>query len=314
MCIAIHLINTPTKFKKRLPKNALELTLFSLTPMAHQGTKHLKSEKRRSERLLLTVPLRIRGRDAQDKEYFDEARTVTLNRHGARIQVVRPLISGQTVRLTNLVSRKEAEFRVVGPVSPRTEKGGDWGVECVDHRLDIWGIKFPPPAEDEAESAALLECRRCHAVVLMRLSLVEVEVLGTSGLISKPCEACKETSTWGYAEKQVAMEGPPEETAMVAEADRSARGEQRRHRRVSLQLPVLVRDYYGGVEITKSENVSKGGFCFISESYHQVGEGVLVACPYSAAEHSIEVHAKIVRRAEIVGTNRHVYGVRYEQQ
>jgi PilZ domain len=282
--------------------------------MAYQGTKNMKSEKRRSERLMLTIPLRIHGRDKEGTEYFDEARTVTLNRHGARIQIARLLTPGQTVRLTNLVSRKEAEFRVVGPVSPRTEKGGDWGVECVDHQLDIWGIQFPPPAEDEADSAALLECRRCHAVVLMRLSLVEVEVLGTSGLISKACEACKQTTTWGYAEKQVAMEGPPEEAAMVAEAGRAARGEQRRHRRVSLQLPVLVRDYYGGVVVTKSENVSKGGFCFISEKEHQVGEGVLVACPYSAAEHGIEVRAKIVRRAEIVGTNRHVYGVRYEPQ
>jgi PilZ domain-containing protein len=283
--------------------------------MAPQVTKSLKSEKRRSDRLMLTVPLRVHGRDPQGKEFVEEARTVTLNRHGACIQLSRPLVPGQTVKLNNLVSRREAPFRVIGPVSPRTDKGGEWGVECVDNKLDIWGIQFPPATKDEADSAALLECRNCHGIAVMHLSLVEVEVLETSGLLAKHCASCKKTTPWGYAEKQVAMGAPPGEAAMLAEAGNAASGkEQRRHRRVSLQLPVLVRDYYGGVEITKSENVSKGGFCFISEKNHLIGEGVLVACPYSASEHSIEVRAKIVRLTEVHGTKQKIYGVRYETQ
>jgi hypothetical protein len=283
--------------------------------MAHQGTKNLKSEKRRSDRLMLTVPLQVHGRDPKGEDFTEEARTVTLNRHGARIQISRPLISGQTIRINNLVSHREVAFRVVGPVSPRTEKGGEWGVECQDHKLNLWGIQFPPVASDEDDSTALMECRNCHNIAVLHLSLVEVEVLETSGLISKPCESCKRTTTWGYAERQVAMGAPPGEAAMLAEADKAASGaEQRRHRRVSLQLPVLIRDYYGGVEITKSQNVSKGGFCFTSERDHLIGEGVLVACPYSASEHSIEVHGKIVRRTDVRGTQQRVYGVRYEQQ
>ncbi len=277
--------------------------------------KNLKSEKRRSDRLMLTVPLRVHARDPKGEEFTEEARTVTLNRHGACIQISRPLVAGQTIRINNLVSRREAPFRVVGPVSPRTEKGGEWGVECIDHQLNIWGIQFPPMAADEADSTALLECRNCHNIAVLHLSLVEVEVLETSGLLPKPCESCNQTTSWGYAERQVAMGAPPGEAAMLAEAGKAASGaEQRRHRRVSLQLPVLVRDYYGGVEVTKSENVSKGGFCFVSEKNHLVGEGVLVACPYSASEHSIEVHAKIVRCTEVRGTQQKVYGVRYEQQ
>jgi PilZ domain len=142
-----------------------------------------------------------------------------------------------------------------------------------------------------------------------------VEVLETSGILSKPCDSCAKTTRWGYAEKQVAMGAPAEEAAMLAEADRAARGvDQRRHRRVALQLPVLVRDYYGGREITKSENVSKGGFCFTSDKEYQVGEGVIVACPYSSTAQSIEVGAKIVRRTPIEGSDRNIYGVRYDAQ
>ena len=283
--------------------------------MAIQETKRQSGEKRRSDRLMLTVPLRVQGHDSQGEEFSEEARTLTLNRHGACISIVRPLMPGQTIRITNLVSRREAHFRIVGPVSPRTEKGGEWGVECMDQK-DIWGIQFPPSRASEDDSTALLECRKCHSVAVVHLSLVEVEVLETSGLIAKNCKKCKKNSPWGYAEKQVAMGAPAGEAAMVEEAGKKAAkgAEQRKHRRVSLQLPVLVRDYYGGVEVTKSENVSKGGFCFISEKDHLIGEGVLVACPYSAAEHGIEVRAKIVRRQDVHGSEKKVYGVRYEQQ
>lgn len=114
------------------------------------------------------------------------------------------------------------------------------------------------------------------------------------------------------------MAGPPEEAAMVAEAvaetRAAARGgiEQRQHRRVSLQLPVLVRDYYGGVEVTKTENVSKGGFCFVSEKDYHVGTGILVMCPYNPSAQNIEVRARVVRQTLVEGTNRKVYGIRYD--
>ncbi len=278
------------------------------------------SDKRRSDRLMLTVPLLLSGLDLKGSGFKENARTVTLNRHGARIITLRLLSSGQTVRLTNLVSRREADFRVVGPLSPHSDKGGEWGVECLDGRQqNIWGIKFPPPpAGQEAESAALLECRRCHTVALLRVSLVEVEVLGTSGLLNKPCENCKANTPWGYAEKQVAMGAPPEEAAMMAEAGAGAApskgADLRRHRRVALQLPVLIRDYSGKFELTKSENVSKGGFCFATEKDFHVGEGVMVACPYSGSDQTLEVSAKIVRRQSIEGASRKVYGVRYNQK
>lgn len=280
----------------------------------------MANEKRRSDRLMLTIPLRIHGTDAKGTPFQDEARTINLNRHGARIEASRPLKSGQVVRLVNLIGRHEAEFRVVGPVAPISEKGGQWSVEYSNPSENIWGIQFPPlPPGLEEESGALLECRKCHTVVLIRVSIAEVEVLETAGILSKLCQSCDAISPWGYAEKQVAMGAPPGEATMLAEAQAVAAGgargaEQRRHRRVALQLPVLVRDYYGGVEITKSENVSKGGFCFASEKNHHVGEGTMVVCPYNPSGQSIEIPARIVRRRELEGTNRKIYGVRYDRQ
>jgi len=275
------------------------------------------SDKRRSDRLMLTVPLLVIGVDPKGSQFQENMRTITLNRHGARIMSPRLLSSGQTIQITNLVSRREAKFRVVGPLSPHSDKGGEWGVECIDGQENIWGIQFPPPPPgQDAESAALLECRQCHTVALLRVSLVEFEVLGASGIMTKACESCGENTPWGYAEKQVAMSAPSGVTAAAMETMPSggpAKGgaDLRRHRRVSLQLPVLIRDFSGKFEITKSENVSKGGFCFSSDREFHIGEGIMVACPYSGANQSLEVSAKIVRRQKIEGSDRKIYGVRY---
>jgi hypothetical protein len=277
----------------------------------------MPGEKRRSDRLMLTIPLTIQILESGRPAAEHEGRTVTLNRHGARILTAAMLRAGQTVRLVNLVGRHKADFRVVGPVSPLTEKGGEWGVECVDLNQNIWGIQFPPPAAENGESKALLECRTCHTVALLPVSLVEVEVLETSGLIKRRCEACRAETLWGHAERQVAMAAPAGEAAMIAEAASQLQAEahgkdQRKHRRVALQLPVFVRDYYGGAEITRSENISKGGFCFVSEKTYHVGTGVMVVCPYNPGGQNIEVRARIVRCQPIEGTTRKIYGVRYD--
>ncbi len=267
---------------------------------------------------MLTIPLRVHGKDLKGLPFEKEARSVILNRDGARIQISRPLTSSQTIRIVNLLSHREADFRVVGPVAPPTEKGGEWAVEYLNNKDNIWGIQFPPAKEGEgADSRALLECRKCHSVVLVPLSLVEVDVLETSGLLTKHCQNCDGTVPLGYAEKQLAMGSPTGESTMMAEAQAAVKAaatgaELRKHRRVCLQLPVLVRDYYGGVEITKSENVSKGGFCFASEKGYLLGQAVMAVCPYSTTTQNIEVRARIVRRSDVEGTQRKIYGVRYD--
>ncbi|MGH7077344.1 MAG: PilZ domain-containing protein, partial [Acetobacteraceae bacterium] len=85
-------------------------------------------ERRRSNRLMLTLPLRVRGVDENGDAFDCEAKTIDVSRHGARIRIARPLASGLHVRLTNLLNRREAAFRVAGPVAPLTEKGGDFGI------------------------------------------------------------------------------------------------------------------------------------------------------------------------------------------
>jgi hypothetical protein len=270
------------------------------------------SNRRRSDRVQLTVPLRMKGRDEAGVAFDIAVHTTSLNRHGARIYSTYPLFPGQSVRLMNPLRRREGEFRVVGRVSPPHELGGEWGVECASPIVNIWAINFPEETE-KVEAKGLLECHVCHEVALTQLSLVEVDVLETSGILSKFCKVCAANTPSGYPEKQLTMNAPPDEYAATQnpQASEKPRIERRRHGRIPLQLPVRIRDYHGYVQVTATEDVSKSGFCYVSENNYYVGEGLLTVCPYTVTGHNIELHSVIVRAHLVSQGARKTYGVHY---
>jgi hypothetical protein len=284
----------------------------------------MPENKSRSQKVKLSIPLRIHGTDGEGWPYRCEARTVDLNRHGGRIRISRLLAGGETIHVFNLVNRREADFRVAGPVSPLTKEGGVFGVlgpvskdpikrracgiECLDTTMNFWGITFPSAGEREPPPpSALLQCRRCQATAPLNISLVEVDVLETAGILSCPCETCGEVTPWGYARKDRKRQPGRESPASDPPHDLRFR----RHRHVPLQLPMKIRNYSGDVEITKCKNISKGGLCFISQKHYYTREGVLVACPYNPGGQNIEVEAQIVRQEGIEDTNRKIYGVEF---
>lgn len=269
---------------------------------------------------MLTVRLRVLGCDAEGKHFKEDGRTITLNRHGARIRTRGALQVGQRVHIVNQAGHSAADFRVVGPLSPVSENEGEWGVECLQADLNIWGIQFPLlPIGETAYAKGLLECRRCHTTSFLELSAVEYEVLESAGILSKACDKCRSISPLGFAEKQLNLNSPPAEARLFREAQALAHGtsgtrDDRHHRRVAIQLPLLIRDFYGQFEIGRTENVSKTGFCFLSEKTYYIGQGISTACPYNADGENIEVPARFVRAQQLGGTNSNIYGVRYEPQ
>jgi len=273
---------------------------------------------------MLRVPLRISWLEGAVRVECD-GHTTSVNRHGARVQVSRSLPDGATVRMVNTASNREADFQVVGLVAPLTGEGAVYGLagpmanrspqwDPEDEEItwageEFWGLHFPPPEPQEAtEAVATIECRSCHTLAQGRLTLVEADVLETAGMLSLPCDVCHRLTPWVYATQTsmapVAADVPPELSAEQIM-------KSRRHNRVSLKLPALIRRYSGGIEITNTDDVSKGGFAFTSEKDYYVGEGLMVACPYSGANGNIEVQAQIVRRELIPGTDNKQYGVKY---
>jgi hypothetical protein len=273
-------------------------------------------EQRRSERLLLTVPIRVEGVDRNGEKFFEDTQTIIINRQGARIRLKRVVTANTPLVVTTLLGHRKAKFRVVGPTQPITGEGGEWGIECLEENANVWGIGFPPPQNEEGMCTALIECRKCHVVKLAHLSLVEHDVLGTSGLLVKQCEACGTSTSWSYCEPSTAIQGDeagaPLPTPETVEAQQAG-ANRRIHNRVALQLPIRVRNYYGTEEFTRSENVSRSGLCFASDKTYEVGEFLLVTCPYEKAGHNIEMRGRVARRLDMKGTGRRLYGVSYER-
>jgi hypothetical protein len=259
---------------------------------------------------MLSIPLTVVGVGEHGQPFEASARTITLNRHGARIQVARLLRPGQTIRVTNENNHAETDFRVVGPTSAPLDQTGEWGIEGVRLQENIWDIQFPPGGED-SDALVLLSCRECHLLSLQSLSLVEVDVLETAGLLTKPCVHCGELSAWGYPQRSFEEEVKTYQAALRAaphQAPALTLNRRRADRKTS-QYPVRIRDYYGGTEITQTENVSPEGFCFMSPRKYLVGQCVMVTCPFDGADAKPEVRGRIVRTD--VGPNgvRHIYGV-----
>ena len=279
--------------------------------MGPEWGQNMENQQRRSRRILLSIPVSIRGMNEDGNLFETTGRTVTVNRHGGSIRVSHPLNSGQTICLVNQENAKQEQFRVIGSVAPPLNQLGDWGVECLDAKRNLWDIEFPvSPADSEAH--VLLECRRCQASSLLSLSLVEVEVLETAGLLTKTCEDCRLPTPWGYPLRTFVLEGLSDQVTQTASPSNTESMTDRRGKyRRQAQLPLRVRDYYGDIEFSRTENISYGGFCFYGLRTYQVGQGIVVICPFDVANERPEVRARIVRAEPAPGSERHIYGARY---
>jgi hypothetical protein len=104
---------------------------------AHPGPR------RRSQRVLMQVPVRLCGTDAQGKQFEEETATLAINAHGALVLMQARVISGGKVQLQHNLTKEEQECHVafLGPV--RSGKS-EVGLEFSDARPSFWRVAFPP--------------------------------------------------------------------------------------------------------------------------------------------------------------------------
>jgi hypothetical protein len=113
--------------------------------------------RRRSQRVLMQVAVRIRGEDAQGKIIEEETETLAINAHGALVLLKSRFTSGSTVMLKHKRTEEEQECHVafLGPV--RAGKA-EIGLEFTSARPAFWRVAFPPedwtPRSPEARKIA----------------------------------------------------------------------------------------------------------------------------------------------------------------
>ncbi len=270
--------------------------------------------KRRSDRVILELPIVVSGTDCLGEAFLEQTRTLVLSRDGAKILLTRKLVPDQEVSVRCHETGRESDARVIGQIGG-TQGEYHYGIELLDPTANLWGIEFPKLEESEAAvGRVLLECIRCRTRALTYLNEFEAEVLELNRHLSRYCRKCADMSLWRETQL-LPEEKPPEEQekkpAVIepAPAPRRTRND-RKHVRLDLKVGVCIRAPQYGEEVATTVNVSRGGFRFRSPRRYHEGWLIEAALPYSQTAANIFAAARIVyAAAEADGLN--VYGVQY---
>ena len=99
--------------------------------------------RRRSQRVLMQVAIRIRGKNAQGVDFEEYTETLAINAHGALVLLTARVTSGGLVHMRHNKTEEEQECHVafLGPV-----RGGkaEIGLEFSVPRPTFWRVAFPP--------------------------------------------------------------------------------------------------------------------------------------------------------------------------
>lgn len=103
----------------------------------------LEPSRRRSMRVLLSVPIRVSGKSPANEDFEEQARTLVVNAHGALISLQASVAPNQRVTIINKATNQARECRVV---HVGTQAGGKLqiGIEFVQPSASFWQIDFPP--------------------------------------------------------------------------------------------------------------------------------------------------------------------------
>ena len=99
--------------------------------------------RRRSMRVLLSVPIIVSGKNANDQDFKEETRTLVVNAHGALIALEAHVVAQQNVTLSNKSTQQSIDCRVVHIGSAQGGKT-QVGVEFIKPSGKFWQIDFPP--------------------------------------------------------------------------------------------------------------------------------------------------------------------------
>lgn len=114
------------------------------------------SNRRRSQRVILSVPVTVSGNAAKGK-FTESTKTLVVNAHGALITLAAKVTQGQQMELKS-ASNPETQICKVVYIGPTVQGQTQVGVEFTKPAPHFWHVAFPPenwtPVSDEGERAA----------------------------------------------------------------------------------------------------------------------------------------------------------------
>ena len=101
------------------------------------------SNRRRSQRVLLRIPIQVIGRDPDKKPVSELTHTAVVNAHGALIYLSLEVTVGQVIILKNPETNEEQLCRVAR-ADPAPDGRTEVGIEFVKPAPNFWRVAFPP--------------------------------------------------------------------------------------------------------------------------------------------------------------------------
>jgi hypothetical protein len=161
-------------------------------------------QSRRSCRVALSVPIRVYGIDFRGVDFIEDALTVIVNLHGAKIRLNHQLLPESEIRVFSHPTRREAIFRVVSKLETSELQYTYWGVENLDPEMNLWGVDIPPIGPgDQLKVRVVLQCPTCSARDSLRADETLLVSLQEKGGVEHTCNFCKASGLWKLLPFQV---------------------------------------------------------------------------------------------------------------
>jgi len=109
------------------------------------GIIHFRfKERRRTVRVLLSVPLKVSGLTEIGERFSVKALSHSVSLHGASIELELEVAQGEILKVENEVTKEHVEGKVVS--TRRTRDGKKYvSVEFISSKPNFWHMAFPIP-------------------------------------------------------------------------------------------------------------------------------------------------------------------------
>jgi hypothetical protein len=273
-------------------------------------------QPRRSDRVLIKIPLQVSGKDLEGNPFTERAQTMAINRNGASFVLRNSLLPEEQITVKNLQSSQSCRFRVRRGAKDLPGGLREWGIECLDPTPSFWGISFPELPEqtsaDEETSGCLLECAACHYREMTRLTLSDYRKTVERTSLVRSCIWCGRQTEWKFAVIEEDVETASSQGLQDWEVAVSLTSgmELRREDRRIVQLPILIKHEDGREESTKTEDVSRSGVCCAANMELTIGDRVFVKLASNDGPGEGGFRAQVIWRRQIDEKRGNLYGLK----
>jgi hypothetical protein len=271
---------------------------------------------RRSERILISLPISVSGRVEKTQKFFNEGHTIVVSRYGATIAVDLDFRAGQNIIIQCANVNEQAEAQVVEKIKDHPQ-GHVYGIKLPEPAVTLWGITFPPFVESQkAVVRVLLRCITCRQLEVAYLNEFDTKGFVAHCSLARFCFKCSNWTTWNrpYVETLTASSFPlrsdsqGQNSGVVLELDDH---DKRAHRRIRLEAVGCIRRPPLGDEIVLVMDLAPGGVRFCSSNNYAEGSHVELATPYSSKAPNIFAPARIVSYKKCPENALTEYGLAY---